>query len=83
MKTSGGGHAARGLDRVCTEALGLFGSHLEVIAWNRGLRLLLLIPAQPLVNAGILAILFLKIGVKIRILFKQNSAKSFNNIHLE
>ena len=61
METAGGRHAARGLDRVCREALGRLGLLLEVVTWNcSGL----LVPTESLVNAGVFAILFLKVKLE-------------------
>lgn len=61
METSGGRHAARGLDRVRREALGRLRLLLEVVTWNcSGL----LVPTESLVNAGVFAILFLKVKLE-------------------
>ena len=58
VETPGGGHAAGGLHRVTGEALGRLGLLLEIITGDCSR---LLVPTESLVNAGVLAILFLKV----------------------
>ena len=57
MEAAGGGHTAGGLDGVRAETFGLLGLQAQLVTRDGGG----LVPAEPLVDAGVLVIRLLKV----------------------